>query len=486
VRFLRALLLLLAVLAVASCGSAGDRSDEPIKAAGVLRVGTEGVYSPFSYHDASGQLAGYDVDVARAVADKIGVTVEFVETPWDSMFAALEAGRFDVVANEVTITPERQAKYDLSEPYSVGEGVIVTRAGDDSIKTLDDLKGKVAAENATSNWSEIARNAGARVEAVEGFTQAITLLNQGRVDVVVNDSIAVYAYLAETGDTSVKIAGKVGEKSEQGFAARKDSGLLPELNRAIDELRADGTLASISQKYLNANASGGPASASAGAPRSTWQLILDNLWPLARAALTMTIPLTVVSFAIGLVIALGVALARLSSNVVLTNVARFYISVIRGTPLLVQLFIVFFALPQFGVRIDPFPAAVIAFSLNVGGYAAEIIRSAILSIPKGQWEAAETIGMNYATSLRRIILPQAARVAVPPLSNTLISLVKDTSLASTILVTELLRQAQIIAAPTFQFFALYGTAAVYYWVICLALSFGQGRIERRLERYVAR
>jgi len=194
----------------------------------------------------------------------------------------------------------------------------------------------------------------------------------------------------------------------------------------------------------------------------------------------------VISFLIGLVIALAVALARLSSNMVLTNVARFYFSVIRGTPLLVQLFIVFYALPELGVKIDPFPAAIIAFSLNVGGYAAEIIRSAIQSIPKGQWEAAETIGLNYVGALRRIILPQATRVAVPPLSNTLISLVKDTSLASTILVTELLRQAQIIAAPTFEFFALYGTAAVYYWVICLVLSFGQGRIERRLERYVAR
>lgn len=484
-RFLRALLLLCAVLAAASCGSAGDSGDEPIKSAGVLRVGTEGVYAPFSYHDESGQLVGYDVDVARAVAERIGVPVEFVETPWDSMFAALEAGRFDVVANEVTINPERQAKYDLSQPYSVGEGVIVTRADDNSITTLDDLAGKVAAENATSNWSEVARRAGARVEAVEGFTQAITLLTQGRVDAVVNDSIAVYAYLAETGDTAVKIAGEVGAKSEQGFAARKDSGLLPELNQALDDLRADGTLATISQKYLNANASGAPAAAQA-APRSTWQLIADNLWPLARAALTMTIPLTVISFAIGLVIALGVALARLSPNIALSGIARFYISIIRGTPLLVQLFIVFFALPEFGVRIDPFPAAVIAFSLNVGGYAAEIIRSAILSIPKGQWEAAETIGMNYATALRRIVLPQAARVAVPPLSNTLISLVKDTSLASTILVTELLRQAQIVAAPTFEFFALYGTAAVYYWVICLVLSFGQGRVERRLERYVAR
>lgn len=471
---------------LAACGGTTGNTDEPLKSAGVLRVGTEGVYSPFSYHDtATNQLVGYDVDVARAVGDKLGVRVEFVETPWDSIFAALEANRFDVVANEVTISPERQAKYDLSQPYSIGEGVIVTRADDNSIKTLADLKGKVAAENATSNWSEIARKAGARVEAVEGFTQAIKLLNQGRVDVVVNDSIAVYAYLAETNDTSVKIAGTVGEKSEQGFAARKDSGLLPELNTALDELRADGTLAAISQKYLKANASGAPAEG-APAPRSTWKLIADNLWPLAKAALTMTIPLTIISFAIGLVIALAVALARLSPNAVLSNIARFYISIIRGTPLLVQLFIVFFALPEFGVKIDPFPAAVIAFSLNVGGYAAEIIRSAIQSIPKGQWEAAETIGLNYTGTLRRIILPQAARVAVPPLSNTLISLVKDTSLASTILVTELLRQAQIVAAPTFEFFALYGTAAIYYWVICLVLSFGQSRLERRLERHVAR
>ena len=486
-------MLLLATLVLAACGPAATNGENPVKAAGVLRVGTEGTYTPFSYRDqGSGELVGYDVDVARAVGEKLGVDVEFVEIPWDSIFAALEADRFDVVANQVTITPERQAKYDLSEPYAIGEGVIVTRADDNSITSLADLNGKLTAQTTTSNWAQVARDAGARVEPVEGFVQSVTLLTQGRVDAIINDSIAVYAYLAEKGDTGVKIAASTGEKSEQGFAARKDSGLLPDLNAAIDELKADGTLARISEKYLKANVTGAPAPAEQAnqpgstQPRSTWQLILHNLWPLAKAALTKTIPLTILSFAIGLAIALAVALARLSPNVILTNLARFYISIIRGTPLLVQLFIVFFALPQLGVRIDPFPAAVIAFSLNVGGYAAEIIRSAIQSIPKGQWEAAETIGLNYVGALRRIVLPQAARVAVPPLSNTLISLVKDTSLASTILVTELLRQAQVIAAPTFEFFALYGTAAVYYWVICLVLSFSQGRLEHRLERYVAR
>ncbi len=484
-RALLAVALLATVLAAAACGAPDSNKSDRIQSAGVLRVGTEGVYAPFSYHDQSGQLVGYDVDVAKAVGQRLGVPVEFVETPWDSMFAALEANRFDIVANQVTINDERKAKYDLSDPYAIGQGVIVTRADDASITSLADLKGKVAAENPTSNWAELARTNGARVESVDGFAQAIKLLNQGRVDVVVNDSIAVYQYLAETGDKSVKIGAQTDQKSEQGFAARKDSGLLPELNKALKDLSADGTLSSISQKYLKANVSGAPAQQQEK-PRSTWKLIGDNLWPLAKAAITVTIPLTIISFIVGLVIALGVALARLSSNRVLANVARFYISLIRGTPLLVQLFIVFFALPEFGIRIDPFPAAIIAFSLNVGGYAAEIIRSSIQSIPKGQWEAAETIGFNYVGALRRIILPQAARVAVPPLSNTLISLVKDTSLASTILVTELFRTAQNVAAPTFEFFALYGTAAVYYWVICLVLSFGQSRLEHRLERYVAR
>lgn len=217
----------------------------------------------------------------------------------------------------------------------------------------------------------------------------------------------------------------------------------------------------------------------------TTALILDSLGPLLRATLTATIPLTIISFVLGLVLALGVALMRLSSVRVVSSLARLYISVIRGTPLLLQLFIIYYGLPALGLRFDPFPAATLAFTLNVGGYAAEVIRAAILSVPKGQWEAASTVGMGYVTTLRRVVLPQAARTAVPPLSNTLISLVKDTSLASTIQVTELLRVAQEAAAPTYQFFALYGVAAVYYWVVCLVLSFGQSRLEERQNRYVA-
>lgn len=218
---------------------------------------------------------------------------------------------------------------------------------------------------------------------------------------------------------------------------------------------------------------------------STWQLLVDSFWPLLLAAITGTIPLALASFAFGLIIAILIALMRLSRNRVLSGAARVYISAIRGTPLLVQLFVIFYGMPSVGIVIDPWPAAIIAFSLNVGGYAAEIVRAAILSVPKGQWEAAHTVGFSQTKTLTRIVLPQAARVSVPPLSNTFISLVKDTSLASTILVTEMFRRAQQIAAFSFEVLPIYLEAALIYWFICLALSAGQNAIERRLDRYVA-
>ncbi|MBG6084237.1 amino acid ABC transporter permease [Zhihengliuella flava] len=216
-----------------------------------------------------------------------------------------------------------------------------------------------------------------------------------------------------------------------------------------------------------------------------WELFLSSLGPIALEGLRGTLPLTLASFALGLVLALVVALMRISKNRILASIARVYISIIRGTPLLVQLFVIFYGLPSIGVTIDPWPSAIIAFSLNVGGYAAEVIRAAILSVPKGQWEAGYTIGMSRTTTLRRLILPQAARVSVPPLSNTFISLVKDTSLASLILVTEAFKTAREIATFTNEFMVIYLAAALVYWVFCTILSAGQSQLEKRLDRYVA-
>ncbi|MEQ2527427.1 amino acid ABC transporter permease [Bacillaceae bacterium CLA-AA-H227] len=212
----------------------------------------------------------------------------------------------------------------------------------------------------------------------------------------------------------------------------------------------------------------------------------SSLLPMLEGAILYTIPLTLITFVLGLILAVLTALARISKIKILQYIARIYISAIRGTPLLVQLFIIFYGLPTLGLTIDPFPSAVIGFSLNIGAYASEIIRAAILSIPKGQWEAGYSIGMSYTQAMRRIILPQASRVSVPPLSNTFISLVKDTSLASLILVTEMFRRAQEIAATNYEFLLLYTEAAILYWIICFILSIGQGRLEARFDRYTAK
>jgi cystine transport system permease protein len=210
------------------------------------------------------------------------------------------------------------------------------------------------------------------------------------------------------------------------------------------------------------------------------------LLPLVKGALFFTIPLTLITFTIGLIIAVLTALARISDIKPLQIIARIYVSIIRGTPLLVQLFIIFYGLPSVGITIDPFLAAVIGFSLNMGAYSSEIIRAAILSTPKGQWEAAYSMGMTYPQALKRIILPQASRVSIPPLSNSFISLVKDTSLASIILVAEMFRKAQEIAATNYEPLLLYLEAAMLYWIICFGLSLIQGQFERRLDRYVAK
>ncbi|OAJ75611.1 cysteine ABC transporter permease [Brevibacillus sp. SKDU10] len=215
-------------------------------------------------------------------------------------------------------------------------------------------------------------------------------------------------------------------------------------------------------------------------------IIVDSFFPLLKAGILFTIPLTLVSFIIGLILAFFTSIARLSTNKLLYGISSFYVWVIRGTPLLVQLFIIFYGLPKLGVTIDPFPAAIIGFSLSVGAYNSEVIRAAIQSVPKGQWEAAYTIGMTKNQARRRIILPQALRVAIPPLGNSFISLVKDTSLAATITVTEMFQISQQITAMTYEPLVLYCEVAIIYLFFSTILSALQSRVEHRLERRMAR
>lgn len=216
------------------------------------------------------------------------------------------------------------------------------------------------------------------------------------------------------------------------------------------------------------------------------QLMSDSLWPLLSAGLLFTVPLTLITFAGGVILGFAVALIRLYGPTPLIPFVRFYVWLIRGTPLLVQLFLIFYGLPSVGIVLDAFTAAVIGFTLNVGAYTSEIIRATLASVPQGQWEAAYSMGMSWPQAIRRIILPQAFRIAVPPLSNNFIALVKDTSLAAALTVPELFQAAQRIAAVTYEPLILYVETALIYLVFSSVLSTLQEHVEKRLARNLQR
>ncbi|MCW3767664.1 amino acid ABC transporter substrate-binding protein [Paenarthrobacter ureafaciens] len=248
-------------LALSACGgggssqSGGDTSLSDVTSKGELVIATEGTYRPFSFHaDGAGELTGYDVEIAEAVAGKLGVKATFQETQFDGIFAGLDAKRFDTIANQISINDERKAKYEFSTPYTVSTGVVVTKQDTSDINSFADLKGKTTAQSLTSNFYKMAVEAGANVQSVEGWAQAATLVQQGRVDATVNDKLTYLDYAKTTPDSGLKVAAEAPEKTESAFVFRKGS---TELTKAVDkalaDLQADGTLAKISDKYFGAD-----------------------------------------------------------------------------------------------------------------------------------------------------------------------------------------------------------------------------------------
>ena len=211
------------------------------------------------------------------------------------------------------------------------------------------------------------------------------------------------------------------------------------------------------------------------------ELLIQSIPGLLIPGLTVTIPLTLVSFGLGLILALFTALVQIARVPVLRQIARFYVWIIRGTPLLVQLYIIFYGLPSLNIKIDAIPSAIIAFTLSVGAYTSETLRAAILSVPQGQLEAGYCVGMTFSQTMRRIIIPQAFKTAFPPLFNSFIGLTKDTSLAANVTVLEMFMSAQRIAARTYEPFALYCEVGVIYLLFCTVLSKIQDISERKLE-----
>lgn len=249
------LLLVAGLLSLATPVLAQSALDE-IKSAGTLRIGTEGTYAPFTYHDAAGDLVGFDVEIGRAVAKHLGVEAEFVEGPWDGLIAGVDANRYDVVINQVGITEERQAKYDFSEPYIASKAALVVRGDNTDITSFETLAGKTSAQSLTSNFGKLAQEYGAELVGTEGFDQSIALVIQGRADATINDSLSFFDFKKQQPDADVKVVATAADADFSGvLLAKGKPELLAAINEALTAIKADGTYAEISQKYFGEDVS---------------------------------------------------------------------------------------------------------------------------------------------------------------------------------------------------------------------------------------
>ena len=241
--------------AVALPALAGENLDK-IKSAGAIRIGTEGTYAPFTFHDASGKLVGFDVEIGEAIAEKLGVKPEFVEGKWDGLIAGLDADRYDAVINQVGITEARQQKYAFSEPYIASKAVLIVRDNNEEIKGFADLKGKKAAQSLTSNYGKMAEENGAELVGTDGFDQSIQLVLTGRADATLNDSLSFLDFKKQKPDAPVKVVAEQAEASYSGILLRQgDDELVAEVNKALEAIRADGTYGKISDKYFGQDVS---------------------------------------------------------------------------------------------------------------------------------------------------------------------------------------------------------------------------------------
>ncbi|WP_226676932.1 amino acid ABC transporter substrate-binding protein [Rossellomorea aquimaris] len=263
------IMLIALSMVLAACGqskdkeeSNGDSNDgktslyDKVKEDGELLVGTEGTYPPFTFHDEAGKLTGFDVEIAREVAKRLGVEAKFQETQWDAMFEGLNSKRFDMIANQVGIREDREKKYDFSKPYIESSAVVVVSKENKDVKTFEDIKGLTSAQSLTSNYRDIAEKNGAEIQPVEGLAQSIQLLEQGRVDVTVNDKISILDYLKKQPNANVKIAAEAEEAGQSGLMFRKGNDkLVEEVNKALEEMMEDGTYKEISDKWFGEDVS---------------------------------------------------------------------------------------------------------------------------------------------------------------------------------------------------------------------------------------
>ena len=480
----RSAVLLLISAALYSAGATDAL--QRVQSDGVLKWGADAEGgAPYVFPDPQqpDHLIGFEVELAAALAHKLGVRAQMVQNQWDGLVPALQRGNFDIVLNGMEITDEHRQQIALSQPYYVYSQQIIARKDNPSLTNLLSLKGHaVGTLSGTVAQRLMERAGGIDVRVYPGQVEPFRDLNNGRLEAVMLDlPIAVY-YL--TKEPNLKRSGEPFAPGFYGIGVRKeDTALLVALNQAIAELRADGTLEKIYRQWdlwdknqllvTDYHEQKLAAQTNVSTFRN-WRLYL----PMLLRGAVVTVEISVLAMALAIVCGLALALLRLYGIAPLRWVAVAYIEVIRGTPLLIQLYLIYYGLPNVGIRLNAFAAAVLGLGLNYAAYEAENYRAGIQAVARGQMEAALSLGMPRWLALRAVVLPQAVRVVIPPVTNDFIALFKDSSLVSVITMVELTKVYGMLALTTYDFMGLgLMTAAIYF-----GLSFPVSLIARHLER----
>ena len=457
-----------------------------IKREGVLRYGTDAEGgAPYVYPDLQhpDKLIGFEYELADAIAAKLGVKAELVQNQWDQLIPALDRDNFDIILSGLEIDEEHEQHVAISLPYYVYSQQIVTRRDTDGLTNLASLKGKIVGVLSGAVAQKLVEeNHAGEARIYPGNVESLRDLKAHRIDAAVMDLPIAVFYAGP--DKELKFSGASFAPGYYGIGVRKeDVTLLGALNQAIRDLDADHTLEKIYRKYnvwderqttLKDYHAQAVADTKAISTIREWRKYLP---PLLKAAV-VTVEISVVAMALAVVVGLVIVLVRLYAIAPLRWLAKAYVEVIRDTPLLIQLFLIYYGLPQIGITLPAYVAAILGLGLNYAASESENYRAGIEAIPKGQMEAAHALGMSHWQTLRHIILPQALRLVIPPVTNDFIAMFKDSSIVSVITMVELTKEYGMLAMATYDYIGLgLMTAAIYF-----ALSYPASLFANRLER----
>lgn len=472
-----------------------------IRARGEIVITTDATYPPFEFKQ-NGKLQGFDIDLGNEIGKELGIRVRWMPLEWAAVFGAVETGKVDLIMSGVTITDERKKGNGFSRPYFLSGQTIARRKGDTHVNTIQDLKDKTVAVQEGTTGQFAVEKIGVPKDHILKFDllqDGLMDVRNGRADAAVADLPALKANLPSYPE--LELTGGIIKQEFVGIVAQRSAtDLLAAINQALDHIFKDGRYAQLYQHWIGepvppealteldrvrdmGTLGPGPPPAAQSAPSALsidWGLLRHSL-PILLSGAWLTIQITLLTLVIGIPLGLLVALARLSSFRPLSLIATVYVEVVRGTPLLMQIYVIYFVLPALNLNFSSFNAAIAALSLNAAAYISEIFRAGIQSIDTGQMEAARSLGMDYRGAMRWVILPQTLRLVLPPLTNEAVALLKDSSLVSVVALSELMREGKELATDTGKATTVYLAVALLYLIMTLPLTYLVRRLEAKWQ-----